>query len=167
MEKEIINRVAQSQLKTIDLEDYYPMGERVFLDIKQWLYEGLVLREKEFRASVAKHDWSQYQDKYVAVDCTIDAIIPGWAYMLIITHLQPYAKKVAQGNLETLETSIYQTIIENLDISAYSGKPVIIKGCTNKPVPPNAYLWITAKLMCVAKSVMYGEACSSVPLYKK
>jgi hypothetical protein len=167
MEKEIINRVAQSQLKTIDLEDYYPIGERIFLDIQEWLYEGLVLREKEFRASVAEHDWNQYQDKYVAVDCTTDAIIPGWAYMLIITHLQPHAKKVVQGNLEVLETSIYQTIIENLDVSTYTGKPVIIKGCTNKPVPPNAYLWITAKLMSVAKSVMYGEACSSVPLYKK
>ena len=167
MENEIINRVAQSQLKTIDLEDYYPIGERIFLDIEQWLYEGLVLREKEFRASVAGHDWSQYQDKYVAVDCSTDAIIPGWAYMLIVTQLQPYAKKVVQGNLETLETSIYQSIIENMDISAYTGKPVIIKGCTNKPVPPNAYLWITAKLMGVAKSVMYGEACSSVPLCKK
>ncbi len=164
---DIVNRVAQSQLKTIDLEDYYPIGERIFLDIEQWLYEGLVLREKEFRASVADYDWSQYQDKYVAVDCSTDAIIPGWAYMLIVTQLQPYAKKVVQGNLETLETSIYQSIIENLDISAYTGKPVIIKGCTNKPVPPNAYLWITAKLMGVAKSVMYGEACSSVPLYKK
>ena len=164
---DIVNRVAQSQLKTIDLEDYYPIGERIFLDIEQWLYEGLVLREKEFRASVAEHDWGQYKDKYVAVDCSTDAIIPGWAYMLIVTQLQPYAKKVVQGNLETLETSIYQSIIENMDISAYTGKPVIIKGCTNKPVPPNAYLWITAKLMGVAKSVMYGEACSSVPLYKK
>ncbi|MGB5434431.1 MAG: DUF2480 family protein [Maribacter sp.] len=164
---DIVNRVAQSQLKTIDLEDYYPNGERVILDIKQWLYEGLVLREKEFRAAIAAYDWSQFQDKYVAVDCTADAIIPGWAYMLIATKLQPYAKKVAQGNLEVLETSIYQTIIENLDVSGYEGKPVIIKGCSHKPVPQNAYLWITSRLMPVAKSVMYGEACSSVPLYKK
>ena len=167
MGREIINRVAESKLITIDLEDYYPNGERVFLDIKQWLYEGLVLREKEFRAAIAAHDWSQYQDKFVAVDCTADAIIPGWAYMLICTKLQPYAKKVAQGSLEVLETSLYQTIIENLDVSGYEGKPVIIKGCSHKPVPQNAYLWITSRLMTVAKSVMYGEACSSVPLYKK
>ncbi|MBD0780053.1 DUF2480 family protein [Maribacter sp. ANRC-HE7] len=167
MEKEIVNRVAQSQLKTIDLEDYYPIGERVFLDIKDWLYEGFVLREKDFRASIAEHDWKQYQDKYIAVDCSTDAIIPGWAYMLISTKLHPYAKRVVQGNLETLETSLYQSIIEDLDVSAYEGRPVIIKGCSNKPVPQNAYLFITSKLLPVAKSVMYGEACSSVPLYKK
>ncbi|MBT8306581.1 MAG: DUF2480 family protein [Maribacter sp.] len=167
MEKEIINRVAQSQLRTIDLEDYYPKGERVFLDIKEWLFEGFVLREKEFRARIASHDWGQYQDKYIAIDCSSDAIIPGWAYMLIATKLQPYAKKVVQGSLEQLETTLYQEIIQNLDISEYEDKPVIIKGCSNKPVPPNAYLWITAKLLPIAKSVMYGEACSSVPLYKK
>ncbi|MBD1259930.1 DUF2480 family protein [Maribacter polysiphoniae] len=167
MEKEIINRVAQSQLKTIDLEDYYPVGERVFLDIKDWLYEGFVLREKDFRASIAEHDWKQYQDKFIAVDCSTDAIIPGWAYMLISTKLHPYAKRVVQGNLETLETSLYQSIIEDLDVSAYEDRPVIIKGCSNKPVPQNAYLFITSKLLPVAKSVMYGEACSSVPLYKK
>ncbi len=167
MKKEIINRVAQSQLMTIDLQDYYPKGERVLLDIKDWLYQGFVLREKEFRTSIAAHDWSQYQDKYVAVECSSDAIIPGWAYMLCATKLQPFAKKVVYGNLEVLETSIYQSIIENLDITEYINKPVIIKGCTDKPVPQNAYLWITAKLLPVAKSVMYGEACSSVPLFKK
>lgn len=167
MEKEIINRVAQSQLKTIDLEDYYPKGERVSLDIKDWLFEGFVLREKEFRVSVSEHSWEQYQDKYVAVDCSSDAIIPGWAYMLIATKLQPFALIVVKGNLELLETAIYQNIIENLDISDFKDKPVIIKGCGNKPVPPNAYLWITTKLLTVAKSVMYGEACSSVPLFKK
>ena len=167
MEKEIINRVAQSQLKTIDLEDYYPVGERVYLDIKDWLYEGFVLREKDFRASIAEHDWKQYQDKFIAVDCSTDAIIPGWAYMLISTKLHPYAKRVVQGSLETLETSLYQSIIEDLDVSAYEDRPVIIKGCSNKPVPQNAYLFITSKLLPVAKSVMYGEACSSVPLYKK
>ncbi len=167
MEKEIINRVAQSQLKTIDLEDYYPVGERVLVDIKEWLYEGFVLREKDFRASIAEHDWEQYQDKYVAVDCSTDAIVPGWAYMLVGTKLYPYAKRVVQGDLETLETSIYQSVIEGLDVSAYRDKPVIIKGCSNKPVPQNAYLFITGKLLPVAKRIMYGEACSSVPLYKK
>ena len=167
MEKEIINRVAQSQLKTIDLEDYYPIGERVLLDIKDWLYEGFVLREKEFRANIAEHDWSQYQNKYVAICCSTDAIVPGWAYMLIATKLQPFTRNVVQGSLEDLETSNYQAIIENLDLSQFNGKPVIIKGCSNKPVPQNAYLWITQKLLPIAKSVMYGEACSSVPLFKQ
>jgi hypothetical protein len=167
MSKEIINRVTQSQLITIDLEDYYPDGDRVVLDINQWLYNGLVLREKEFRASISENDWSVYQDKYVAVQCSTDAIIPGWAFMLVASKLQSIAKKVVQGTLEQLETSIYQTIIENLDISTFKDKPVIIKGCGNKPVPQNAYLWITAKLLPIAKSVMYGEACSAVPIYKK
>ena len=167
MPEEIINRVAQSRLMTIDLEDYYPAGRRVFLDISQWLYEGLILREKEFRNFVAEHDWESYQDAYVAVDCSADAIVPGWAFMLVASKLQIHAKKVVQGNLEQLETSLYQSIIGDLDVSQFKGRPVIIKGCTNKPVPPNAYLWITTKLLPVAKSVMYGEACSSVPIYKK
>lgn len=137
------------------------------LDIKDWLHEGFILKEKEFRNYVEAHDWEQYKESFVALCCSTDAIIPGWANMLIASKLQPHAKKVLIGNLEELETSLYQSIIENLDISPFRDKPVIIKGCTNKPVPPNAYLWITAKIQTVAKSVMYGEACSSVPLYKK
>lgn len=167
MEKEIVNRVAQSQLMTFDLEDYYPKGERRVLDIKDWLYEGLILREKEFRAHVEANDWSAYQDVYVALTCSSDAIIPGWAYMLVTSKLLPYAKKVVQGSLENLETALYQTIFENLDVSEFTDKPVIIKGCSNKPVPENAYLMAMAKLQPIAKSVMYGEACSSVPLYKR
>ncbi|MGB5667203.1 MAG: DUF2480 family protein [Maribacter sp.] len=167
MSEEIINRVAQSQLITIDLEDYYPKGERVLLDIKDWLFEDIVLREKEFRTYIAEHDWSQYQSKYVAIYCSTDAIVPGWAYMLVATKLQPFTKNVVKGSLQDLETSNYQTIIANLDLTQFTGKPVIIKGCSNKPVPQNAYLWITQKLLPIAKSVMYGEACSSVPLFKK
>jgi len=167
MPEEIINRVASSNLMTIDLEDFYPQGERVVLDIKNWLYEGFVLREKEYRTYVEEHDWTLYKGKFVAVDCSIDAIIPGWAYMLITAKLQPYAKFTVQGNLEQLETSLYQTVINGLDVSIYKDKPVIIKGCSNKPVPSNAYLWITSKLIPIAKRVMYGEACSSVPLYKR
>ena len=106
MEKEIVNRVAQSKLITFDLEDYYPKGERKVLDIKDWLYEGFILREKEFRAHVDAHDWSMYQEAYVALQCSSDAIIPGWAFMLVASKLQPYAKKVVQGNLETLETAL-------------------------------------------------------------
>lgn len=167
MEKEIINRVAQSKLITFNLEDYYPKGERKVLDIKDWLYEGFILREKEFRAHVEAHDWSVYKDAYVALQCSSDAIVPGWAFMLIASKLQPYAKKVVQGSLENLETALYQSILENLDITEFTDKPVIIKGCSNKPVPDNAYLMAVARIQEVAKSVMYGEACSSVPLYKK
>jgi len=164
---DIINRVAQSKLITFDLEDYYPEGKRCIFDIKDWLHEGLILKEKEFRAQVSEFDWSQYKDSYIAISCSSEAIIPGWAYMLLSSKLQPFAKKVVVGNLEDLESAIYQPIIENLDISSFEGKPIIIKGCTNKPVPINAYLWITSKLQPIAKSVMYGEACSSVPLFKK
>lgn len=165
--EEIINRVARSKLVTFNLEDYYPAGGRVLLDIKDWLFQGIVLREKEFRKFVADHNWEQYQDTYVALTCSTDAIIPGWAYMLIRTKLGAYAKEVVIGDLEQLETSIYQSIITGLDVSEFKDRPVIIKGCTKKPVPPNAYLWATAKLQMVAASVMYGEACSSVPLFKK
>ncbi len=167
MSDEIINRVANSKLITIDLEDFYPEGKRVVFDIKDWLFEGLILREKDFRLKAKEHDWSQYQDNYVALTCSTDAIVPGWAYMLLTTYLNTFAKKVLIGNLEILETSLYQDIINKIDVSFYTDKPVIIKGCANKPVPENAYILLTTKLMSVAKSVMYGEACSSVPLFKR
>jgi len=167
MPDEIKNRVAESKLITFDLEDYYLEGQRLVLDIKDWLFEGFILKEKEFRKHISEHNWEQYQNSFVALTCSTDAIIPGWANMLIATKLQPYAKKVLVGNLEQLETSLYQSEIENIDITPFQNKPVIIKGCSNKPVPPNAYLWITTKIQSVAKSVMYGEACSSVPLFKK
>jgi hypothetical protein len=164
---EIVNRVANSALITIDLEDYYPKGTRVCFDIKEWLYEGLVLREKEFRSFVNTHDWSTYKDQFIALHCTSDAIIPGWAYMLIRLQLSGIAKQVVVGDLETLETTLYQTTIDNLDLRFCENKPVIIKGCSNKPVPQNAYLFLIDKLQPIAKSIMYGEACSSVPLFKK
>jgi len=167
MADEIINRVAQSKLVTFDLEDYYPSGERVLFDISHWLMEGLILREKEFRKYITEYDWSQHKGQYVALCCATDAIIPAWAYMLISVNLAPFVEKVLIGSLENLETSIYQDIISKLDVSSYENKPVIIKGCANKPIPDNAYAMMTAKLHGVARSVMYGEACSSVPLYKK
>ena len=167
MENEIINRVANSKLITVDLEDWYPVGIRSVFDIKDWLYEGLILREKEFRSQVKAFDWSQYQDHFVALTCSTDAIIPGWAYMLLTTAITPYAQKVNIGNLEQLETRLYNTIIEKLDVSSYTNKPIIVKGCSNKPVPPSAYVSLVQKLQPVAKSILYGEACSSVPLYKK
>ncbi|WJJ97274.1 DUF2480 family protein [Algibacter luteus] len=167
MKDEIVNRVANSKLVTIDLEDYYPKGQRILFDIKDWLYEGFVLREKDFRAQVSEFDWNQYEGSYVALTCSSDAIIPGWAYMLLSIQLESIAKKVVIGDLEQLETSIYQDIINNLDVSAYADKPIIIKGCANKPVPQNAYIMLSNKLKPLAKSIMYGEACSSVPLFKK
>lgn len=167
MEDEIINRVAQSSLVVIDLEDYYPEGLRILFDIKDWLYEELVLREQEFRKFVKQHDWSQYHNTYVAITCSTDAIIPAWAYMLITIHLEPYVKKSIIGSLNDLETAIYQEIIGNLDADQFANKPLIIKGCSHKPVPENAYSMLTAKLKPVAKSIMYGEACSAVPLFKK
>lgn len=164
---EIINRVANSKLKTIDLEDFYPKGKRVVFDIASWLYEGLILKEKDFRENVKNHDWQQYKDNYVALTCSEDAIIPSWAYLLLATKLQPYAKTVVVGNLELLETVIFQEIINNLDTSEYQDKPVIIKGCANKPIPNSAYSFLIHKIQPIAKSIMFGEACSTVPLYKK
>ena len=164
---EIINRVANSSLITIDLEDYYPKGGRIVFDIKDWLYKGLVLHEKEFRAFVKTHDWDSYQNKYIALCCTSEAIIPAWAYMLIRLNLSGIAKQVVVGNLETLETSLYHKIINDLELSHCENKPVIVKGCSNKPVPQNAYLFLIDRLQSTAKSIRYGEACSSVPLYKK
>ncbi|MCL6293738.1 DUF2480 family protein [Jejuia spongiicola] len=166
MPEEIINRVANSKLITLDLEDYYPEGKRILFDIKDWLFEGFVLREKEFRNHVSEFDWSQYQGYYVALTCSTDAIIPAWAFMLLSINLEPFAKKVVIGDLEVLETTVYQNIIDNLDVSEYADKPIIIKGCSKKPVPQNAYIMLTTKLKPIAKSIMYGEACSSVPLYK-
>ena len=167
MAEEILNRVAQSKLITFNLEEHYPKGERVLFDLSDWLHEGFVLREKEFRSQAKEHNWTQYQDKYIALGCSTDAIVPAWAYMLLSSFLEPYAKKVVVGDLEMLESHLYQEIIENLDVSELKDKAVIVKGCSNKPVPKNAYIFLIKKLQPVVKSLMYGEACSSVPLYKK
>ena len=167
MSEEIVNRVASSKLVVIDLEDYYPKEKRVLFDIKDWLYEGLVLREKDFRTQVAGHDWSQYQDAYVALTCSTEAIVPLWAYMLLTVNMEPYAKKIVIGGFDELETSIYETIIDHLDVESFRDQPLIIKGCSNKPVPTSAYVLLSRKLKPVAQSIMFGEACSSVPLFKK
>jgi len=167
MADEIENRVANSKLQVIDLEDFYPEGKRVLFDIKDWLLEGLVLREKDFRTSVSNHDWSQYKNNYVALYCSTDAIVPDWAYMLIAVQLQDIAKLSVIGNLEHLESIVYSQIISDLDISTYKDLPVIIKGCSSKPVPSNALILLIQRLKPIAKSLMFGEACSSVPLYRK
>jgi hypothetical protein len=164
---EIINKVELSGIITIDLEDFYASGERVLFDIKDLLFQGLILREKDFREFIKSEDWSKYKDKYVALTCSADAIVPTWAYMLLTTQLEPYAKKVVFGNLEILETILYNEALATLKINDYKSARVVIKGCGNLPVPKAAYVEIARLLRPVAKSIMYGEACSTVPLYKQ
>jgi len=166
MEEEIINRVANSALAVFDLEDYYPKGTRSQIDISQWLLEGFLLKENDFRDHLKHHDWSQYSDQYVAVDCSTDAIVPAWASILVTLQLAPFAKKIVNGTLEDLDTALYHEILPTIDYSIYKDKPVIIKGCSKKPVPMSAYVLAAQRLQPFAKSIMYGEACSAVPLYK-
>jgi len=166
MSEEIINRVVNSKLKTFDLEEIYPEGERIVLDIKDWLFQELILKEKDFRAFVKKHDWSQYKNSFVAVSCSVDAIIPSWAFMLVVSELTSFANKVVIGDLELLETAIYQELISFLDFKEYIDLPVIIKGCSNKPIPNSAYAFLIEKLQPIATSIMFGEACSTLPIYK-
>lgn len=166
MAEEIINRIANSKLKTFDLEELYPKGERVLFDIKDWLFQELILKERDFRVFVKNHDWSQYKNAFVAITCSADAIIPSWAYMLVASEATVFANKVVIGNLETLETAIYQELLSFLDYSEFVDAPVIIKGCTDKPIPNSAYAFLIEKLQPIAKSIMFGEACSTVPLYK-
>jgi hypothetical protein len=167
MENEIINKVSQSGLITIDLEEYYLPGERVVFDIKNLLYEGLILREKDFREFIKNKDWSEYKDKYVSLICSADAIVPTWAYMLLATHLEPHAKKVVFGDLETLETILYNEVLGKINPTDYQDARIVVKGCGKLPVPKAAYVEIIRILRPVAKSIMYGEPCSTVPLYKK
>ena len=164
---EIINKVANSVLEVFDLEDYYPTGIRTQIDISQWLLEGFLLKEKDFREALKNHNWKQYENHYVAINCSTDAIIPAWASILVTVYLSPFAKKVVMGKLNDIETAIYQEIIPTIDYTKYKDKPVILKGCSKKPVPESAYIMAIQKLQPLAKSIMYGEACSAVPLFKK
>ena len=163
----IINRVAKSPLVTFDLEELHHSGKRVLIDIKDQLYEGLILKEKDFREYVKNVDWSQYKDQNVALWCSADAIIPAWAYMLLTTRLAPYAHIVVFGTLEDLEKALYQKALASIDIDKYRDKKVVVKGCGRYDVPESAYVELTRILTPVASSIMYGEACSTVPLYKK
>lgn len=164
---EIVNRVANSALQVFDLEDYFPKEKIVELDISQWLFGGFILKETEFRDHLKQHDWSQYNNTYVALYCSEDAILPAWAYALVSVHLEPFALKVVHGIRKDVLLSVYQQTLENLDYSLFQDKPVILKGCSNKPVPQEVYVLATQKLVPYAKSIMFGEACSAVPLYKK
>jgi hypothetical protein len=164
---EIINKVANSALEVFDLEDYYPNGTRTQIDIAQWLLDGFLLKEKDFRDLLKNHDWTQYQNHLVAIHCSTAAIIPAWASILVTSHVAPFAKKVVLGTVNDIDKVLYQETISNLDFSFYQDKPVILKGCSKKPVPESAYIMAVQELQKVAKSIMYGEACSAVPLFKK
>lgn len=163
----IVNKVAQSGLVTIDLEEYYDDSKRASLDIKDWLFMGLMLKEKEFREHVKTHDWSQYKDCHVAVFCSSDAIVPTWAYMLVANQLGGIARSVFFGQPENLEVKLYIQAIDKLDMEAYRDQRVVVKGCSKHPVPVNAYVHLTEKLTPVVRSILYGEPCSTVPIYKR
>lgn len=167
MEKPLVNRVAQSSLKTVNLEDYFPAGDIVSFDMKDYLFMEMVLKEKDFRVSMKEHDWSQYDDKHLAVHCSTDAIIPVWAWMLVTTNARPYAKNIFMGTEALFIQQHYIDVLGQLDYSVYNDQRVVVKGCSDRPVPPSAYLELTKHLTPVAKSIMYGEPCSTVPIYKK
>lgn len=166
-ENEIVNRVAGSSIKTFDLEEYYLPGERVLLDIKDQLYQGLVLKEKSFRDFIKSHDWAQYQGKFVAVTCSEDAIVPTWAYMLLTSSLQPFARMVVFGGLSELEAKIFYDAMSGIDWRQFQDSKVVIKGCSKVPVPTAAYVEATRLMRPYASSIMFGEPCSTVPVYKK
>ena len=166
MSDEIVNKVANSGLITIDLEEFYGDNERELLDVKPLLFQELILKEKDFREYIKNEDWSKYKNKLVAITCTNDAIVPTWAYMLLSLALEPFAKKIVFGNLEQLEVSIFDEALSKMDFSQYKDARIVIKGCSGKPVPTNAFVKLTAALKPFVKSIMYGEPCSTVPLYK-
>ncbi|GAB3314936.1 DUF2480 family protein [Hymenobacter humi] len=167
MEPLFVNRVANSGLVTLNLEEFIHPGERVVYDIKENLFHGLILREKDFREFIKTNDWAQYNGKNVAIICSADAIVPTWAYMLLATKLQNHAHRYVFGNLEALEQALFQEAIAAIDAEEYRDAKVVVKGCGNVPVPTYAYVAIMQKLLPVASSIMYGEPCSTVPLYKK
>jgi hypothetical protein len=166
MEKEIINKVANSVLEVFDLEDHFPKQPIHSIDISQWLVEGIMLKEKDFRASLKNHDWTQYKDTLVSICCATDAILPAWTFALVTVYLQPFALKIVSGNTNDLLLNLYQEKLEQIDFSVYNKKPIILKGCSNKPVPQEAYVLAIQKLIPFAKSIMFGEACSAVPMFK-
>jgi hypothetical protein len=163
----IINKVAESGLMEIDLEKYYPAGEVIVFDVKDYLFKGLILKEKEFREALKNLDVTIYRDKLVAVTCSADAIVPFWAYMLVATYLQPVAKDIVYGDEQFLHKTLFLRNINQLNINDYTDKRIVIKGCGDLPVGEFAYLEIVKLLRPVAKSIMYGEPCSTVPIFKK
>jgi hypothetical protein len=164
---EIVNKVAQSGLYTLDLEDYYPREEIVVLDLKPLLFREMILKEKEFRAALQAVDWPRYQDKIVGVVCTADAIIPSWAYMLVAVQAQPFVKDIFLGDRQVALREAFLANLRAIDTSAFTDMRVVVKGCGDLSVDGFAYLEIARRLRPVVKSIMYGEACSNVPVYKK
>jgi hypothetical protein len=164
---EIRNKVAESALITFNLEDLYQVGQRKTFDLKDFLFEGLIVREKDYRQQLKDLDWSHYQDTFVNIQCSADAIVPQWAFMLAATYLQPVAKRVVVGIPETLETVLYQEALAGLELEEFRDERVIVKGCSKYPVPTSAYVEFVSKLRPIAKALMYGEACSTVPLFKR
>lgn len=167
MQDAIVNKVAESGLVTIDLADYYPREAVKIFDLKDHLFMGMILKEKDFRAALQNTQWANYAGAVVGVTCSADAIIPAWAYMLVASYLQPVAKEVVFGDERTLLNTLYIKRIAGIDAESYSDKRVIIKGCGDVQVPETAYFEITNHLRPYVKSIMYGEACSNVPVYKK
>ena len=167
MDKPLVNKVAKSGLITLNLEDFFPGQEVINFDLKDYLYMELMLKEKDFRVSMKEHDWTKYEGKVVLVNCSTDAIIPLWAYMLVASNLSPYAADVFQGTPEEYYKYAMGKALDEKDWTEYEDQRVIIKGCGQKPVPASAYLDITSKLRPFAKSIMFGEACSTVPVFKK
>lgn len=166
-DKPLINRVAQSNLITINLEEYFPKGEIVAFDLKDFLFRGLILKEKDFREALANYDWKTLQDCHLAVFCSADAIIPTWAYMLVVAYAAPIANQVYLGTVDNLLEKHYSVVISTLDLTHLLGQRVVVKGCSNKPVPASAYVDLTKKLQPLAQSIMYGEPCSTVPIFKR
>ncbi|MBS1562779.1 MAG: DUF2480 family protein [Bacteroidetes bacterium] len=166
MSEPIVNKVAESGLVEIDLEDFYPSGETAVFDLKDYLFMGLILKEKDFREALKKDDFSGYQDKLVAVTCSADAIIPMWAYMLVTAYLQPIAREIVAGDESFLHKTLFLRNINRLNPADFTDKRVVIKGCGDKPIGEFAYLEITRILRPVVKSIMYGEPCSTVPVFK-
>jgi hypothetical protein len=167
MAEEIVNKVAASALVQLDLEEYYPKEEIAVFDLKPLLFMELILKEKDFRESLQNYDWSPFQDKIVAVTCTTDAIIPLWAYMLVVSYLQPIARDIIYGDEKEAVKQVFVKNIQSIDTSQFEDKRIVVKGCGDLPVGEFAYMEITKRLRPVAKSVMYGEPCSTVPVFKK
>ena len=167
MSELFVNKVAESGLITIDLEKYIPKGENLLFDLKEYLFMELMLKEKEFRASLKETEWEKFRDKNVAIVCSADAIIPVWAYMLVVSYLQPVAKEIVMGDAQELEKKLFIQNIDAININEFADKRIVIKGCGETPIADFAYMEITKRLLPVVKSIMYGEPCSTVPVYKK
>lgn len=167
MEDVIVNKVAESGLIILDLEEYYPKEETAVFDLKDHLFMGLILKEKDYREALKNLDWSVYQNKNVAITCSADAVIPIWAYMLAATYLQPVAHDVVFGNEDFLHRTLFLKNLSGINANEFADKRIVIKGCGDKSISETAYVEITKLLRPVAKSIMYGEPCSTVPIYKK